>query len=72
MERKLVSVLVAVIEDSNGDTREEQIARVDGEHSFTEEEKEQAQKQQAEEQWKLHKARFMAFSEEHNDKRKEE
>ena len=36
------------------------------------EEREQAQKQLAENQWKLHKAKFMAFSEEHNDKRKEE
>ena len=36
------------------------------------EEKEQAEKQNAENQWKLHKARFMAFSEEHNQKRKEE
>ena len=36
------------------------------------EELEQLRKEQAEEQWKLHKARFMAFSEEHNDKRKEE
>ena len=36
------------------------------------EEREQAQIENAEAQWKLHKARFMAFSEEHNDKRKEE
>ena len=36
------------------------------------EEREQAQRENAEAQWKLHKARFMAFSEEHNDKRKEE
>ena len=37
-----------------------------------EEEKKQAEKQKVQEQWKLHKARFMAFSEEHNQKRKEE
>ena len=36
------------------------------------EEKEQADRQNAENQWKLHKAKFMAFSEEHNSKRKEE
>ena len=36
------------------------------------EEKEQAQRKVAENQWKLHKAKFMAFSEEHNNKRKEE
>lgn len=36
------------------------------------EEKEEAQKKIAESQWKLHKARFMAFSEEHNNRRKEE
>ena len=35
-------------------------------------EREEAQKKVAENQWKLHKARFMAFSEEHNNKRKEE
>ena len=33
------------------------------------EELEQLRKEQAEEQWKLHKARFMMFSEEHNRKR---
>ena len=35
------------------------------------EEKEEAQKKIAKNQWELHKARFMAFSEEHNSKRKE-
>ena len=36
------------------------------------EEREEAQRKTAENQWKLHKAKFMAFSEEHNNKRKEE
>ena len=35
-------------------------------------EREEAQNKIAENQWKLHKARFMAFSEEHNNRRKEE
>ena len=36
------------------------------------EEREEVQRKTAEKQWKLHKAKFMAFSEEHNNKRKEE
>ena len=36
------------------------------------EEREEAQRKIAENQWRLHKARFMAFSEEHNNRRKEE
>ena len=36
------------------------------------EEREEVQRKIAEKQWKLHKAKFMAFSEEHNNKRKEE
>lgn len=36
------------------------------------EEREEAKRKQSEQQWKLHKARFMAFSEQHNSRRKEE
>lgn len=36
------------------------------------EERKEAQEKIAKQQWQLHKARFMAFSEEHNNRRKEE
>lgn len=36
------------------------------------EEREEAQRKIAENQWQLHKARFMAYSEEYNNRRKEE
>lgn len=36
------------------------------------EERKEAKRKQAENEWKLHKARFMAFSEQHNSRRKEE
>ena len=42
MEKKLVSVLVATIENPNGYVYEQTIAQVEGEHDFSKEEKQKA------------------------------